>query len=77
MRAERPPVSIVDDLWLAALTRDENNAGSKSRFNLTVNLEGGMSSIRIFPLASGASYCAALASNIEFLTRSLFNRRGN
>jgi hypothetical protein len=34
-------VTIVDDLWLAALTRDENNAGSKNRFNLTVNLDGG------------------------------------
>jgi hypothetical protein len=33
-------VTIVDDLWLAARTRDENDAGSKNRFNLTVNLDG-------------------------------------
>jgi hypothetical protein len=33
-------MAIVDDLWLAALTRDENDAGSKNRFNLTVNLDG-------------------------------------
>jgi hypothetical protein len=33
-------VTIVDDLWLAALTRDENNAGSKNRFNLTINPDG-------------------------------------
>src|SRR4029079_18769341 len=48
-RSPRPPclhtsregsVTIVDDLWLAALTRDENNAGSKNRFNLTMNPDG-------------------------------------
>ena len=32
---------IVDDLWLAALSRNEDDAGSTSRLNLTVNLDGG------------------------------------
>jgi hypothetical protein len=33
-------VSIVDDLWLAALTMDEDDAGSRNRFNLIVNIDG-------------------------------------
>jgi hypothetical protein len=33
-------VAIVDNLWLAALTKDEDNAGSDDRFNLTVNIDG-------------------------------------
>jgi hypothetical protein len=34
-------VASVDTLWLAALTRDEENAGSNSRLNLTIDLDGG------------------------------------
>jgi len=34
-------VTIVDDLWLAVLTRNEDDAGSNNRFNLTINLDGG------------------------------------
>jgi hypothetical protein len=34
-------VAIVDTLWLAALTRDEEDAGSNNRLNLTVNLQNG------------------------------------
>ena len=30
----------IEDLWLAALTKDEDDAGSKNRFNLTVNIDG-------------------------------------
>jgi hypothetical protein len=32
---------MVDDLWLAALTRDADDAGSRNRFNLTINIDGG------------------------------------
>lgn len=34
------PVAIVDNLWLAALTKDEDDAGSNNRFNLTINVDG-------------------------------------
>ena len=33
-------MAIVDNLWLAALTKDEEDAGSDDRFNLTVNIDG-------------------------------------
>jgi hypothetical protein len=33
-------MAIIDNLWLAALTKDEDDAGSDSRFNLTVNIDG-------------------------------------
>lgn len=33
-------MAAIDDLWLAVLTRDEDDAGSDDRFNLTVNLGG-------------------------------------
>ena len=34
-------MAAIDDVWLAALTKDEDDAGSKNRFNLTVNIDGG------------------------------------
>ncbi len=33
-------MAAIDDVWLAALTKDEDDAGSKNRFNLTVNIDG-------------------------------------
>lgn len=33
-------MAAIDDVWLAALTKDEDNAGSGNRFNLTVNIDG-------------------------------------
>ena len=30
----------IDEIWLAALTKDEDDAGSEDRFNLTVNIDG-------------------------------------
>jgi len=33
-------MAAIGDVWLAALTKDEDDAGSKNRFNLTVNIEG-------------------------------------
>jgi hypothetical protein len=33
-------VAIVDNLWLAALTKDEDDAGTDDRFNLTINIDG-------------------------------------
>ncbi len=33
-------MAIVDNLWLAALTKDQDDAGSDNRFNLTVNIDG-------------------------------------
>ena len=33
-------MAAIDDVWLAALTRDEDDAGSKNQFNLTVNIDG-------------------------------------
>jgi hypothetical protein len=33
-------VAIVDDLWLAALTKNEDDAGSDNRFNLTIDVDG-------------------------------------
>jgi hypothetical protein len=33
-------MATVDNLWLAALTRDENDAGSPDRFNLTISIDG-------------------------------------
>lgn len=33
-------MAIVDNLWLAALTKDEDDAGSNNRFNLTINIDG-------------------------------------
>src|SRR5262245_58541944 len=34
-------MAAIDDIWLAALTKDEDDAGSKNRFNLTINIDGG------------------------------------
>jgi hypothetical protein len=33
-------MAAIDDVWLAALTKDEDDAGSGDRFNLTVNIDG-------------------------------------
>ena len=33
-------MAAIDDVWLAALTRDEDDAGSKNRFNISVNIDG-------------------------------------
>lgn len=33
-------MATIDDVWLAALTKDEDDAGSQDRFNLTVNVGG-------------------------------------
>ena len=33
-------MAIVDNLWLAALTKDQDDAGSDNRFNLTINIDG-------------------------------------
>jgi hypothetical protein len=33
-------MAVIDDVWLAALTRDEDDAGSQDRFNLSVNIDG-------------------------------------
>ena len=40
-RRRRSSMAAIDDVWLAALTKDEDDAGSKNRFNLTVNIDGG------------------------------------
>jgi len=34
-------MATIDDVWLAALTKDEDDAGSKNQFNLTVDIDGG------------------------------------
>ena len=47
-------MAIVDDLWLAALTRREDDAGSRNRFNLTVNIDGGDVFDKDFILGWGA-----------------------
>jgi hypothetical protein len=33
-------MAAIEDVWLAALTKDEDDAGTKNRFNLTVNIDG-------------------------------------
>jgi len=33
-------VAILDDLWLAALTKNEDDAGTPERLNLTINIDG-------------------------------------
>jgi hypothetical protein len=33
-------MAAIDDVWLAALTKDEDDAGSSNRFNLTINIDG-------------------------------------
>lgn len=33
-------MAAIDDVWLAALTKDEDDAGSNDRFNLSVNVDG-------------------------------------
>jgi hypothetical protein len=33
-------MAAIDSVWLAALTKDEDDAGSPNRFNLTVNIDG-------------------------------------
>ena len=33
-------MAAIEDVWLAALTKDEDDAGSGNRFNLTVNIDG-------------------------------------
>ena len=33
-------MAAIDDVWLAALTKDADDAGSRNRFNLTVNIDG-------------------------------------
>src|SRR5437868_9439096 len=39
-RRRRRSMAAIDDVWLAALTKDEDDAGSRNRFNLTVNIDG-------------------------------------
>src|SRR6266540_3696977 len=39
-RRRRRLMAAIDDVWLAALTKDEDDAGSKNQFNLTVNIDG-------------------------------------
>ena len=33
-------MAAIDDVWLAALTKNEDDAGSRNRFNLTVDIDG-------------------------------------
>ena len=33
-------MAAIEDVWLAALTKDEDDAGSGNRFNVTVNIDG-------------------------------------
>lgn len=33
-------MAAIEDVWLAALTKDEDDAGSGNRFNLTINIDG-------------------------------------
>lgn len=33
-------MATIDDLWLAALTKDEDDAGSSDRFHLSINVDG-------------------------------------
>jgi hypothetical protein len=33
-------MAAIDDVWLAALTKSEDNAGSRNLFNLTINIDG-------------------------------------
>ena len=33
-------MAAIDDVWLAALTKGDDDAGSPNRFNLTVNIDG-------------------------------------
>jgi hypothetical protein len=33
-------MAAIDDVWLAALTKGEDDAGSRNRFNLTINVDG-------------------------------------
>ena len=33
-------MAAIDDVWLAALTKDEDDADSRDQFNLTVNIDG-------------------------------------
>jgi hypothetical protein len=33
-------MAAIDGVWLAALTKNEDDAGSRNRFNLTVNIDG-------------------------------------
>ncbi len=33
-------MAAIDEVWLAALTKDDDDAGSQNRFNLTVNIDG-------------------------------------
>jgi hypothetical protein len=40
VRADRCRMALVDDLILVAKTRDEDNAGTENRHNLTVNIDG-------------------------------------
>src|ERR1700712_1861818 len=39
-RWRRRSMATINDVWLAALTKDEDDAGSGNRFNLTVNIDG-------------------------------------
>jgi hypothetical protein len=48
-------MAIVDDLWLAALTRNEDDTGSNNRFNLTINVNGDDVVGKDFALAWGLS----------------------
>jgi len=33
-------MAAIDDVWLAALSKNEDDAGSRNRFNLTINIDG-------------------------------------
>src|SRR5437868_1866602 len=39
-RRRRRAMAAIDDVWLAALTKDEDDAESRNQFNLTVNIDG-------------------------------------
>ena len=47
-------MAIVDNLWLAAITKNEDDAGSSNRFNLTINIDGGDVFDQDFTLGGGA-----------------------
>jgi hypothetical protein len=47
-------MAVVDDLWLAALTKNEDDAGSDNRFNLTIDINGDDVVDKDFTLSWGA-----------------------
>jgi len=40
LSTEEKYMAAIDDIWLAALTKDEDDAGSNDQFNLTINIDG-------------------------------------